>query len=82
MDYKIKIAKEENEMGNLVMLASYFKNRFLSPFLKEEKGASTLVEIIVVIVIILAVAVIFRDQLTQIVTNVMQQLTDFTGGGE
>lgn len=69
-------------MGNLVMLASHFKNRFLSPFFKEEKGASEIVAIIVVIVIILAVAVIFRDQLTQIVTNVMQQLTDFTGGGE
>lgn len=69
-------------MSNLVMLASYFKNRFLTPFLKEEKGASTIVEIIVVIVIILAVAVIFREQLVKIVENVMKQLTDFTGGGE
>lgn len=69
-------------MSNFVMLASYFKNRFLTPFLKEEKGASTIVEIIVVIVIILAVAVIFREQLVKIVENVMKQLTDFTGGGE
>ena len=69
-------------MSNLVMLASYFKNRFLTPFLKEEKGASDIVAIIVVIVIILAVAVIFREQLINVVNNVMQQLTDFTGGGE
>lgn len=69
-------------MSNLVMLASYFKNRYLTPFFKEEKGASTIVEIIVVIVIILAVAVIFKDQLITVVNNVMKQLTDFTGGGE
>lgn len=69
-------------MSNLVMLASYFKNRFLTPFLKEEKGASDIVAIIVVIVIILAVAVIFKDSLLKVVGDVMKQLTDFTGGGE
>lgn len=65
-------------MSNLVMLASYFKNRFLTPFLKEEKGASDIVAIIVVIVIILAVAVIFREQLIGVVNNVMGKLLDFT----
>lgn len=69
-------------MSNLVMLASYFKNRFLTPFLKEERGVSEIVAIVVVIVIILAIAVIFRETLVQVVTDVMNKLTDFTGGGE
>lgn len=46
---------------------------------KEEKGASDIVAIIVVIAIILVVAAIFREQLTQAVTTVFENLTDFIG---
>lgn len=48
-------------------------------FFREEKGASTIVEIIVVIVIIIAVAAIFREQLMGAVTKVFDKLTDFIG---
>ena len=48
-------------------------------FTKEEKGASDIVAIIVVIAIILVVAAIFKDQLTNAVTTVFENLTDFIG---
>lgn len=48
-------------------------------FLQEEKGASHLVEIVVVVLIVIAVATIFRDQLTDAMTQAMGKLTSFTG---
>ena len=48
-------------------------------FTKEEKGDSDIVAIIVVIAIILVVAAIFREQLTNAVTTVFENLTDFIG---
>ena len=46
---------------------------------KEEKGASDIVAIIVIIAIILVVAAIFREQLSNIVTSVFENLADFVG---
>lgn len=43
--------------------------------LHEEKGASDIVAIMVVIVILLAVAVIFKDQLTKLVEDVFKKAT-------
>lgn len=48
-------------------------------FTSEEKGASHMVEIIVVIVIILAVAAVFRDNITAAVEKVMKRFTEFVG---
>ena len=48
-------------------------------FLKEEKGASHMVEIVVVIVIVIGVATIFRTALMEAMTTIMEKLTDFIG---
>ncbi len=48
-------------------------------FLKDETGDSNMVAVIVLIVIILAVAVIFREQLMGAVNSVFGQLTEFIG---
>lgn len=45
--------------------------------LHEEKGASDIVAIMVVIVILLAVAVIFKEQLTTLVTNVFEKASQW-----
>ena len=45
--------------------------------LKEEKGASDIVAIIVIIAIILVIAVIFRDSLKKVVEAVFTNLSDF-----
>lgn len=49
---------------------------------KEEKGASDIVAILLVIVILVAVAAIFREQLMAAVTNAFSTLNEFLGGGE
>lgn len=50
-------------------------SRFKDWVLYEEKGASDIVAIMVVIVILLAVAVIFKQQLTELVTKVFGKAT-------
>ena len=54
-------------------------NRKLEELLCEE-GDTNFVSIILIMVIVIAIAVIFRDQLTAAVENVFGQLTDFIGG--
>ncbi len=46
-------------------------------FREEERGATHLVEIIVVIIIVIGIAAIFRAQLTEFVTKVMEDLLNF-----
>lgn len=48
-------------------------------FGKEERGASDIVAILLVIVILIAVAAIFRTQLTAMVTGVFEKLREALG---
>ena len=48
-------------------------------FLRDERGDSNMVAVIVLIVIILAVALIFKDALIEAVNKVMEQFTEFIG---
>ena len=54
-------------------------NRRLEELLREE-GDTNFISIILIMVIVIAIAVIFKDQLTAAVENVFGQLTDFIGG--
>lgn len=49
----------------------------LNSLIYEEKGATGMIEIIVLIVIIIAVAGIFRIQLSKMVSQVFSKLTEF-----
>lgn len=51
---------------------------FFKKLWKEESGASHMVEIILVIVIVLAVAALIKTQLTKSTTDVMTQLDNAT----
>lgn len=75
------------KMDLAFMNAKRKAGEFWDRLLHEEKGASDIVAIMVVIVIILAVAVIFKDQLTELVENVFDQANGWVndnvpGGGE
>lgn len=48
--------------------------------LLSEEGDTNFVSIILIMVIVIAIAVIFKDQLTAAVQNVFGQLTEFIGG--
>lgn len=50
---------------------------FVDRMIHEEKGASDIVAIMVVIVILLAVAVIFKEQLSTLVESVFGKATDW-----
>lgn len=53
--------------------------RAVRNFLQEEKGASDIVAILLVIVILIAVAAIFREQLIKAVTGVFEKLMEVLG---
>ena len=79
----IKEAKEKDKMKERVMFG-YLKRkeacrRAVRNFLQEEKGASDIVAILLVIVILIAVAAIFREQLIKAVTGVFENLMEVLG---
>ena len=66
------------------IIAGYLRRRracerALEDFAKEEKGASDIVAIMLVIVILIAVAAVFRTQLLAAVTGVFEQLMEALG---
>ena len=66
------------------IIAGYLRRRLaceraLEDFAKEEKGASDIVAIMLVIVILIAVAAVFRTQLLAAVTGVFEQLIEALG---
>ncbi|MDE7320347.1 MAG: hypothetical protein K2N46_11560 [Lachnospiraceae bacterium] len=66
------------------MIAGYLRRklaccRALENFAEEEKGASDIVAIMLVIVILIAVAAVFRTQLLAAVTGVFEQLMEALG---
>ena len=62
---------EKMDMALLCARAKW--NGFVNRLLHEEKGASDIVAIMVIIVIVLAVAVTFRERLIQLVCNVFNK---------
>ncbi len=51
--------------------------RAVENFFEEEKGASHLVEIIVVIVIVIAIAGVFKNQLSSAIEAIFSNLNNF-----
>lgn len=59
--------------------ADWHAQRQLRELQTEEKGASDIVAILLIIVILIAVAAIFRTQLTAAVNGVFENLMDALG---
>lgn len=55
-----------------------FKMNAWEKVMKEEKGASDMVAIIVIIVILIAVAAVFKDELEQAIQKAFENLRNFT----
>ena len=66
---------EKMDMALLCARAKW--NGFVNRLLHEEKGASDIVAIMLIIVIVLAVAVIFRDQLQSLVKDIFDRADNF-----
>lgn len=68
------------EKMDLALIGAKMKmDDYVDRLLHEEKGASDIVAILVVIVILLAVAAIFKTQLSGLVEQVFGKATDWVG---
>lgn len=62
----------------MIKLQTKMRN-FAEDFKKEERGASDMVAVLLIILIVVAVATIFRKQLTNLVNLVFNKVNEFTG---
>lgn len=67
----------EKLMKNYLKGQIILSNKIRS-FMSEERGASDMVAVVVLIVIILGVAITFNEELGKVVTNMTTKLSDFT----
>lgn len=65
-----------------LLIAKVRTQDFLKSLVTKENGDTNFVSIILIIVIVLAIAALFKDALIELANTVIQQLTDFVGGGE
>ena len=77
-----RMRKAKKALDGTLIRARFWAADRMERFWKEEKGDTNFVSIIVLIVIILAIAGVFRTQLTAAVNQVFEQLMEFIGGGE
>lgn len=66
-----------DKLDMLMIGAKLRGERYLDRLLHEEEGAADMVGILVLIVIIIAIAGIFRTQLTGVVNAVFTKVTEF-----
>lgn len=64
-----------------IMLAARRMKECAKRLVQDERGDTNFVSIILIVVIVIALAIIFKDQVTAAMTDVMTQLTTFVGGG-
>ena len=64
-----------------IMLAARKMKECVKRLVQDERGDTNFVSIILIVVIVIALAVIFRDQVTSAMKTVMKSLTDFVGDG-
>ena len=70
-----------DKMDKLYLDARTRGKQLVQDFREEERGASDIVAIIAIIVIVLAVAVIFREQITSVVKSAFKNVTDWINSG-
>lgn len=62
------------------MLLGYLKMKNgINDFLKEERGETNIIAIILLIIVVIALIAIFRAQLIEIINGLFQQIKDSLG---
>lgn len=67
------------KLCQLMILMQLKMAGLLEDIKSEERGASDIVAVIMLVVIVIAVAVIFRDAITNAANTIMDKLGDFVG---
>lgn len=61
------------------LLVKYWRvKEGIKDFFQEERGDSTIIAVILVIVIVVGLALVFRDKITEIVSNLWASITNST----
>lgn len=62
------------------MLLGYLKMKNgITDFLKEERGETNIIAIILIIIVVIALVAIFRQQLTEIINGLFDQIKNLLG---
>lgn len=63
------------------LLRGYFRAKgLLEDFAKEERGEANIIAIILIIVVVIGLAALFRDEIKEVVTNLMERIKGEAGG--
>ena len=63
------------------LLRGYFRAKgLLEDFAKEERGGAEIIAIILIIVVVIGLAALFRDEIKEVVTNLMERIKGEAGG--
>ena len=66
---------------NMKLLRGYFRAKgLLEDFAKEERGGAEIIAIILIIVVVIGLAALFRDEIKEVVTNLMERIKGEAGG--
>ena len=65
----------------MTLLRGYFRAKgLLEDFAKEERGGAEIIAIILIIVVVIGLAALFRDEIKEVVTNLMERIKGEAGG--
>lgn len=59
-----------------IMVKYWRAKEAFKSFLEEERGDSHIIAVILVLVVVVGLAVLFKDQITALVTNMWKKITD------
>ena len=63
------------------LLRGYFRAKgLLEDFAKEERGGAEIIAIILIIAVVIGLAALFRDEIKEVVTNLMERIKGEAGG--
>ena len=70
-----------NDLRKMKLLRGYFRAKgLLEDFAKEERGGAEIIAIILIIVVVIGLAALFRDEIKEVVTNLMERIKGEAGG--
>ena len=70
-----------NDLLKMKLLRGYFRAKgLLEDFAKEERGGAEIIAIILIIVVVIGLAALFRDEIKEVVTNLMERIKGEAGG--
>ena len=65
-------------MGNYFLRTFLMRKQLIKDFIKDEKGETNIVAIILIIVIVIGLVVIFKDRISSLIENLFDKIDSKT----